>query len=91
MMPVTGSWLRASLRAGNDAGGILAGAAGHGGDEDLVHAHRADAAAVGVELTGFGIGTHVLAHLAADAHFWVTCNIFVFGCGLTAILLSPRP
>ena len=43
------------LRAGDHAGGILAGAAGDRGDQHFIHAHGADAAAVGVVFTSFGI------------------------------------
>src|SRR5512139_2755807 len=52
-------------RAGDHAGGIFAGAAGDGRDQDLVGADGPDAAAVGIELTGLGVGADILAQLAA--------------------------
>jgi hypothetical protein len=39
--------------AGDHAGGVLAGTAGNSRDQHLIHPHRSDAAAVGVEFTRF--------------------------------------
>ena len=66
--------------AGDDARRVLAGAAGHRRNQDFVHPHGADTAAIGVVLAGLGIGADVLAQLATDAFCCVTRDIGISGC-----------
>jgi len=67
-------------RAGDDARRVLAGAARHRRDQNLVHANRADAAAVRVVLPRLGVRANILAQLAADALLRVARNVGIFGC-----------
>ena len=65
-------------RAGDDAGRVLAGAAGDGRDQHLVHAHRADATAVDVKVPVLGVRAGVLAQLTTHALFRVAGDVSVF-------------